>query len=1230
MAQVFFRTSLFALVCDTYLLVDLLIIFQILGSISSSESSRGKLSRETTKTFSLPPTIRTRSDAAIAAIVEREDTPNEKSSRGERLRSENDQYSSSRLAKATRQSDSRDELERLVRSQLELGASDWTELNATVNQSGLEDPTMIVATYVSNLTASRNPINLRKTDELDGKHRNHNYEFSDGHIESPIIKNQTPDPMLTSQDVSGDYTTLQHSDEDGPKMQLIRLTTPPMQESDRISFFDRPRYMYRFRGPISDQSQNQRPVASSSRYHAVAAPIRRAFKRLDERRGLPDIDTTYAQDIKKTAASELNAEGFIDILDSPTSLGTTELDSTETNVTQVEYSSDETTTTLDDTTYSTTTLRPRPNKLPSSYKLSRTRLENKSTSSSTTVKPSRPIQPEIGAAKMSKSSPIKSTMKAINPSPGVGRKQKVEVKSATRQLTTLRPPTTLAMVKPKSSVPKPQIVTIQTRPVEVPNNQKKVFLDPPITYSITTGTHPTPGPLSTMSIYSSTQPTTSPALTASTPAHLTTNIEELVKHARHHHIHSHVHRIKPAIINLPYELTVKQPRLNSYESIMAAAAAAAAAAATASANRQSLFPLPARSSVSSASISVPRWTNNRVVSKTLPIGAKLVGKSPGKQTHSLGLVHSKIESKIKQLSSSNGTFKQTFGSFISAAKKHKNLASRKHLNKKSAIHSPTIDASDFLPFEPNITGGELEDALISGEVDVRPLTHWTGQQQVLGSSPLAAYLASMISSVRPPLDVQSHAYNQQLANNDSSQPVLDQGVLAANHDLMFNALDDPTNLPLDGANQQANQYEWSQLHNLHELDQSLGTLSSLDESSKDGDQSVLFDHLRHVNKSSSGNFKNDTNSKDFMPAASSGYSSRRPGQDNPMQYAVAHYIDEPAQYLASLTGSGFGSEKADPQQQQQEKHVGSKSLLEIYDDSEAKFSAPHVHHADLMTTHEYDGFKPIIPKKYLNNTYFFDYPPEQSHPYKSIVLSTGELSSFARPIKRPEKGKIKVPTGLPSQVHLKVKVPNEKQLKAYGHHVPPGHTIEQVIYPSDLIHQALLQAAGSLKPQLEGASSIIEEQKQQLLESGNMLLNPHADLAASSSTKHSKAAGHHSHKHIIYGIVPLVLIIIPVMIMIAVLTQLAIMIPIIVTVINIFVIPIIVGGIRPIRAREDINYDIKKLLYWPFPVPEKRAGRNETASSLSRNKRSAATDARRADLDHLFESLGRKFEHWFT
>lgn len=1136
-------------------------------------------------------------------------------------------------SRSERDAHSDDYVEKLVRSQLDLGASHWNRSISVLNHSESEDSTKAIKSLEHN-SSFPGDRSSEWVYDAQGLHRNHNYDsassIKDNYASYTNLYQafQTPDPMSASSDASVDYGTIQQSD-DSSHISLHQMTTP----QSRLNFFEQPKYMYRFRGPISGNNRHfHESKASSSRYLSVAPQIAQTFKRLDELRASSYLNPSYSTKSKKNMASELNSEGLIDVV-APAGLAQTELDSTDTNVTEVDqtdetspisYELEEPPTTT--TTTTTTTTRPRPNKLPASYKLSRTKIGNKTARNSTYLTSSQGTRPPPKPP-----TPLRETQVTTMPSRNTltfNFETKQTPKPTSHKMVTPKPETTTARPILRLSTLRSKIVTFRDRATSNQETQQQFITTTPLSSTFI--------PITSASVRYSLSPSTQIAMIptnspASIPATRLTSDSlsnaEMGKHAHHHHIHSHIHRIKPAIINFPYHVAVKQPKLNSYESIMAAAAAAAAAAATASATRQKVFPLPERSSISSSSTDLIRFyrlPNGRFVSKTLPIGSKLVARKPNKPTHNIGSIQSKIEKKIKQLSSSNGTLKQTLSSLISSSRIQKD-SKTSQLDKKSASRDQTMESAELLTMEPIVHGG-LDEAFNEEDILIRQPDQWPSQQQLLGSSPLASYLASMIANVRPPIGSLSHPLQVAAKTNQSLNPALDQKPPSADNDLLFNPiLDHSSNVHFDGANSKANQYEWNQLLNLNEFDQpATSVISSIDESNKEENQGFHYSYSSNEVKSKS-NPKNSTGNKDFQPSASVDH--QQFGHDMPMQYALSHYIYEPAQYLASLDGTETIGEKAN--YRQQEKHGASKPLLEIYDDSEAKFSAPHVEHADLMTTHEYDGFKPIIPRKYPNNTYFFDYPPEKNQ-HKSVVLNPGDFGAPLETVSRPKRNRPRKPNqpvnGSPSQVHLKVKVPNQKQLKAYGHHVPPGHTIEQIIYPSDLIQQALLQAAGSLKPHLDGASSMISEQKKQLLESGHLLMNPHDDLAPLASSKHSKSVGQHSHKHIIHGIVPLVLIIIPVMIMIAVLTQLAIMIPIIVTVINIFVIPIVVNALRPARSRQDSNYDLQKLLFWPFPVPERLANRNETSSTRCRDKRSLEVSRHQTDLDDFFRSLGAKFE----
>lgn len=1082
-----------------------------------------------------------------------------------------------------------DDIEKLVRSQVELAALHWSKPNASYNMAEYEDPSMVVATYVSNLTALSNTDTQRRP---DGYHLNHNYEpesdASEASTESWPSASMRLDPMATSSDGSKEYGTVQYSNEDISPDLLVQTT--PMEPTIKPNlYFQRPKYMYRVRGPVSrrDPATKSPP---SPRPRTLAPAIVRTMNRLDQIHSPPQVHSSEYE--LKRLASEPSPKRLVD----PPRVRATPLTSqnrkqaSKTTLKSAETS--QTTTSVSPTsatTASSPTRPPRPKKLPASYKLSQTRIGNKvgrnltsllGSVSSTSKKPSHQDSSQTEREPM--------TLTVVNKSQSKQPATSTSMEAHSARLSTT--PMTSPML---SSWPK------QTTPIQFPLTSSSFATASFLPSTLTSTPY-------------ATSPTVSPTTLATLMPHPVANssLNELfinLKPASHHHIHSHIHRIKPTLIGLPY-LTMTQPRPSSYDSIMAAAAAAAAAAASVTANRPKLannLQTSASDRVATSAIGRPF---RRVIIRALPIGVK-VAKSKshqvtrGKTRYRFGSAQSKLSNKIRQLSTDR-TAQQV-------AVKPTRAQLRRHLIKRPIVQQHASDARGVLQLEPS-SSNEMGSIYGLNEVsddNMQPPAFWPSQLESPTNSALKDYLTSLMDNPKPQMELSQANYMPSTLEKVNQKPELGSILLANDNDYIYNPPQDPPNVlySFDGDSlnplkkQTDNHYELSQLLNMNDY-QASNSITTHDESGKDISPNYAIGHLFPSDADkANGSLRNNSESGEQVASSN----QTQIGLGNPMHYALAHYIDDQADYIGG--SSGFKTEQK------------SKPLLEIYDDSEARFSSPHVHHTDLMTTHNYEGFKPIVSGTQPNNTFFFDYPV-QSHQHYSGEMRLNELGPSIGLDSQPKR--VVRPINSPSQIHVRVRHPSLKEIQAYGHVVPKGHAFQQVVYPTEILQHSVAAAKGSLKPHLDSISSIINDQKQQLLEGGKLLLNPEGDLAVLSSAKHSKAHGH-SHKHIIHGLVPLALIATPLIIMIAVLAQIAILIPIMVTVINLFIIPIIINVMRPARNREDVNHELKKLLYWPFPGPEARKS-NETSTACIRRKRAAIdleTSRNLPDLDEFFESL---------
>lgn len=521
---------------------------------------------------------------------------------------------------------SSNELERLVRNQVALAAGDWATLSPPMDMPPVEDYHEKLASIDPNATATelaverhnKRPKEKNTRFRSSVRHANHNYEkndqeinngdnkiISDSHLASGSWHNDifailrpTKDPMTTSSDKSGDFVSVEHT----PSPNLI-IGRP----SKRL-----PEFPSRL-GGLKDERM---PINSIKLSKISTSPkIVKTFQSLDPNRNQDknltgpliqrthDSETSGAASVLNNAlpglalqsisrVGSVSSDGYMDLpmqilsnaqqLVDSNNLKPTESSSTSSSVNEEKSHHVNVTENSFRNSFGNQDQGHNPSNRQAftgnlngdlAARLNANRYKN------------RISNHDIAAnRKQQVGEPLSFT---INRSPLAHKKN--DQHTMYHHLLTSTP-----SALPLTSSMNLDSVAQNTRNENQNTRQPMPRFNPSSLYGFSKPTRPTTRIMMTAGATATTTPSTtttseatlSPNLISAIYAAALNNTRfSLPKKLAHHHLHSHVHSIKPAIISIP-EFKASLPAFNPYESILAAAAAAAAAAtATTSRNR---------------------------------------------------------------------------------------------------------------------------------------------------------------------------------------------------------------------------------------------------------------------------------------------------------------------------------------------------------------------------------------------------------------------------------------------------------------------------------------------------------------------------------------------------------------------------------------------------------------------------------------------------------------------
>lgn len=1127
------------------------------------------------------------------------------------------------------------DVERLVRNQVDFAGTNWATLppsNAHQTQSD-EDSYNNFHDLDLNYHANKiedntnNPVyNQKVVSYEEPKNRiypNHNYNFSYESFKpattttaSPrgIILNfdfeSTIDPMTTSSDRSYKYGLY-----DRP------YSMPTHQPTFDGGVGDRPsqsiEYMYRLRGPITDNRYHQPSIAK------------------------PNSSNIFNNNTSKSKGGEsvmLNENGGISpygYIDISTSNGQQIISSPHD---RDQTNGNESKNFINSRSHTS-------NQLSNPYKIGETRLMNGyagTTMAPTTTTTTTTLQSNFNG----------NLAARLNANRNKNRKQKGDQSSGGQIYNTSVEPLIINFQTTKHTSPKPHLETVtsmatsttlqhfqpQHKRTRIPLPMKSTTIKQPLTTLATT-------PITTPTTLA---PNLAPALLKASmsnrsksggvlPATNRHSVKSSANH--HHHLHSHVHSIKPAVISIPIPI---QPKFAPYDSLLAtAAAAAAAAAATASANQRKPFltqslgiqPHPPR-------IPHPKFTSltsPRV--NTIPIGGKLehntrinkyklrkesMGQPSNGESETQFVSSYQNPSIISNLlDSANRAIKQVVtgntGSLLNLQTSNNNQVtsaivdplSKKYTNNReatSALASDTDEATYYHPSQELAPSSLIETgfspfesfALYQRPIDessnhfvhdyLESLLNGLPEKQnaplfYVQKPPLETSISSMNSEQKP--QVVSHSYNNidwdVINNQNVTLPgisSIESGLFRPNgqqdSNLVYSSLANnspETLMHSDRVSSQLNTNNNHQISGPQPISGSLGEqpnfISAFDSPYWDNSRGKMMVNdgsqtsgrlVKNINNHYN---PNNTKSRDQYNDLNHGRSPDKQNNmkshsnsSNSMQYALSHYIDD-----------------GNHQENNLNKNNNKNLYYDLFDnvDKQAnKYSVPYG--IDFYTADgASDIFRPITPLNYnfkttssnLSNKYSqhpsmitsnqqsvvygFDHhlPANKSAKKKSVHQSTKSNQSIRDQIMEGHKSEVNSfyrPTNVHSSNNIYAKHAHPFSQSQPLHLLPllPPHHL----YPSDAVHHAL--AGSGLRPHIMAANSLVNYHRQQLIDHHFMHHHyPYQDQDLKTSESARLAVAAPLKGSFLAHFWPLALALLPVMIIVAIVSQMVMAAPLI-------------------------------------------------------------------------------------
>lgn len=653
------------------------------------------------------------------------------------------------------------DVERLVRTQLEWAANDWTTFSP-LNDLGQTSLAAELSNYDADGARDKSLNRLSFEESVSKYYPNHNYK-SVPNTSDPLPIMSVQDPMTTLSDASSIFGS------------AIQFETTASPKTTSHNHFDK--YNYRLRGPITPSTESEAPRSIhyyATRQTTLSPNITKAYQKLDRLKssswdkfnGADASELNVSHDDGHNAASQvgkISSKGFMDVMPQVA----------VSNAQQMNDHQAKNRNQAHDVIKS-----PQIDHLPAPIfrdnlngsladRLRFDRLKNSLArfNSSTGL---------INQNQQQAADPLTVNLQKLfshNSPESIADNDRSKPSSATqtRKVRPLLRSSTLSMGSLQES---------STKAIEIPQTNRlpgtrapTINLAPALFYKQNRATTPKVVPSAQLTTLLPVTFASSPAPT-STVSHLSTAAtnqqQQKLLAARHHHLHSHIHSIKPAVISIP--IPVQSKLVNPYDGVLAAAAAAAAAAATAAASsrplasssnsrltmirhplalRHQLARVPAANSYATKSKLMkvaPTSTSAGAPSLTIPIGGKL--KTPPPVVHTPQTVDqtlgasSQVQSSLlaNLLDSANKALRQV-------VIKPNNLLRSSNATRKTGLNANTPG---------NQLGNELLYPLMMGADNPEAASTNTGQYMdtiglyqaagIKGSLPLETYLASLLTS----------------------------------------------------------------------------------------------------------------------------------------------------------------------------------------------------------------------------------------------------------------------------------------------------------------------------------------------------------------------------------------------------------------------------------------------------------------------------------------------------
>lgn len=1183
-------------------------------------------------------------------------------------------------------------VEKIVRNQVDLAATDWATMAPSDYLLSLSDLSQLQPT-----NKQRRPTDSPHTNFDPNQHPNHRYSSS-------LLQITTPDPMTSSSDASGEYSSY-----DKPHLGAKSL----LETSERPNNAYPGQYLYRHRGPITSPTAAPQYQSNPrlSRPATLAPEILNALQKLDSLRSFREqaprgpsrgdttntagtsIYTSFSNPTEQhvssrrqqsvdsnQAGSNISPQGFIDVGLLPPSPSVI-------NGQQVVHHGDHNEDHADGVRLSTGRLSmgaQQATELQQSNlnvngslaaRLMANRYKNRINSTTTTTTSTTTTTPnDVNSDNQldDESSPL-----TINLAKLVSRYQQMQTSSSpVTQGSTLSAPKPIRLPSPWRTTRSPVQLQAEAS-TKATHNVRPLFLLPrptiasPMAFegdSRPTTVQVPSTPTSTSVAPSTTTPTTllpphiiAAALQAAASLRSSNISVPFGRPAHHHHLHSHIHSIKqPAVISIPVPVN---PQPVKYDNLVAAAAAAAAAATSAARAKQTpagpLLPESAMLSpqrqplMAGNRLQVPLFpvgdSRQRSQPNTIPIGGTLASLPAKNGSHSSKTSLALNNQQQQQfglfanlLDSANRVLKSKAANLLNLQPSTSNQVTSTHTDlfggdpklRPNPLMLPVF--SDYPQLFVNQRGGDLGalNGLLVGQTPAETLAAST--EALMGepidlfqvpseeSSPLPSYLGSSSSSMlttqldasdwlKSLQDLNSQPYLEsssdqvRVANsnyylptgagwpfaNDSNQEISDfddvifaplGGDSSVLYPIKFSELTGGNSVRFPGANKNGQQQEelpassWDklvsmELHNLHNQKAS-------------SQPSRLNQQVDVVPKASQQT--TTTNARDnSQPQVRVKKPTKQTNKNHPktlkthfdssvepIPYALTHYIDQ--QLSSDIKTSPLSDQLLYDiyhQGKQQQQADGTQT-------NNQKFSVPEQFNFLHASADDYpaDGFRPMLEPLGKFRPIFVGPANSSQHVQNDQYASNNEVIHRPPP-PAPLKHKSKPPNlisfddnSTSYKSHHPRFVRNQKeqvqQHELYNnhdtrihvvhstghtddqHHHPAAHLIElRPILASD-VHQAAMQAGSQLRPHIVAASELIHGHKQHLLDhilhqhDGPLLHSAYhpADMATSESSRLGAIAPLRGGL-LLSHFWPLALALLPIMIVVAIVAQLVMAAP---------------------------------------------------------------------------------------